>query len=212
MARTGVERLHICVHEAAHYVAIDLLGPGIPRVREIWVGDRGSRPHVRLQRIHSHDFRRRIKNRSTAENFAVALLAGPAAEVLLLGRGCDDFYCGDGSDQMKAIRILDDYACIIGADIEARRRDEGLESLVDRAASTTRVFVLDHRDRIMYVARELYRGGSLDARALEAKRRRDPMFGPADLIQWPFDRGLLTVEDVEDALDSARGPWLSPGQ
>jgi hypothetical protein len=183
MARIDEDRIHNCIHEAAHYVAFTLAGPRIPQVLEIWIGDRDSRPHVRLQHLHALDWADLVKRYDTAMDFAVALLAGPAASMTLLGYDCDDFGYSDDSDQLKAIRILDDLAWNTDEDIEAQFYGKVFEPLVDRAALITRAFIEDYQQRILYVARQLYHGGSLDGEGFRAATRSDPVFGLTDLVQ-----------------------------
>jgi len=184
MVRKDANRWCDCIHEAGHFVALKLASPDLPEVREIWVGgDRGVHPHVLFEEFDRFRWGRRVKDCSAALDLAMALLAGPAASMVILGESYDDFEPGENSDQMKAVRLLDDHVWTTNANLEAQLNGSILDELITSAALRTRVFVDEHRDVIEAVASRLFHGGSLDADELQEATRNDPTFLLVDVIQ-----------------------------
>jgi hypothetical protein len=184
MVREDANRWRNCIHEAGHFVALKLAAPGLPEVREIWVGgDRGVHPHVLFEELDRFRWGRLVKDCSAALDLAVAMLAGPAASMVILGESYDDYEPGENSDQMKAVRLLDDHVWTTNADLEAQLNGSILDGLITSAAVNTREFVDEHRDVIEAVASRLFHGGSLDTDELQEAERNDPTFLLVDLIQ-----------------------------
>ena len=184
MTKKDTNRWSDCIHEAGHYVAFKLASLNLPEVHEVWVGgDRGVHPHVLLEKLDRLQRDRLIKDRESALGLAVAFLAGPAASMKILGRSYDDFEPSETSDQMKAVRFLDDHVWTTDADLEAQLSGSAVDPLITEAALRTRVFVDEHRDLIEAVANRLYYRGSLDSIELLKARRDDATFLLIDLIE-----------------------------
>ena len=218
------EKRVVAFHEAGHALCAELL-PGVDRVHKISIVPRGRALGYTLN-LPEED--RYLKTREELLDYMTVLLGGRAAEEIVFGA----ITTGASDDLLRVAEIsrsmIHDYA--MGTTITSRRvsaeggqvsdrtrelRDEEQQHMTDEAMRAAGKLILDHREKLDELARELLENEVLERDDIERimagtpRFKRSPGHGPArggdraDAVAEEADGGvrLGLHRPVVDGLD-----------
>jgi cell division protease FtsH len=179
------ERRVVAFHEAGHALCAELL-PGVDRVHKISIVPRGRALGYTLN-LPEED--RYLKTREELIDYMTVLLGGRAAEEIVFGA----ITTGASDDLLRVAEIsrsmVHDYA--MGTTITSRRvshegglvsdrtrelRDEEQQHLTDEALRGASKLILEHRDQLDELARELLENEVLERDDIERIMSGTPRF------------------------------------
>ena len=182
------ERRVVAFHEAGHALCAELL-PGVDRVHKISIVPRGRALGYTLN-LPEED--RYLKTREELIDYMTVLLGGRAAEEIVFGA----ITTGASDDLLRVAEIsrsmVHDYA--MGTTITSRRvshegglvsdrtrelRDEEQQHLTDEALRGAAKLILEHRDKLDELARELLENEVLERDDIERIMSGTPRFARA---------------------------------
>ena len=179
------EKRVVAFHEAGHALCAELL-PGVDRVHKISIVPRGRALGYTLN-LPEED--RYLKTREELLDYMTVLLGGRAAEEIVFGA----ITTGASDDLLRVAEIsrsmIHDYA--MGTTITSRRvsaegglvsdrtrelRDEEQQHLTDEAMRAAGKLILDHREKLDELARELLENEVLERDDIERIMAGTPRF------------------------------------
>ena len=179
------EKRVVAFHEAGHALCAELL-PGVDRVHKISIVPRGRALGYTLN-LPEED--RYLKTREELLDYMTVLLGGRAAEEIVFGA----ITTGASDDLLRVAEIsrsmIHDYA--MGTTITSRRvsaeggqvsdrtrelRDEEQQHMTDEAMRAAAKLILDHREKLDELARELLENEVLERDDIERIMAGTPRF------------------------------------